>query len=665
MKTNISLTAWSVAGFFAILPFVSSVNLFYGAVNAKYFFILGFISFLSLFFAYSIIWQKHHLSIQRRWLLGLSFFLLLFYYLSTWLGISSSTSWGSDILRSSGLFFLSYIALFAFIAGEVLEERGWSLVRKSIAISGAVFAGLTFFANPGLALSAKFFNIDFSISGLTFANSTFAGTYLFLALVVTLIEWTRSESKRLGWFVLSGLYLLSPLLFNADIWLGKLSFLTAISNPALFLGDARSSSAAAWLAVIFLTGLWLISKIKVQKIKSKLNIVWAGLIVLGLVSAIGLLFTSGSFIQDAYIEQSTAARIIVWDIGLQALSDRPLLGFGPENFRFAFEQNFDQRLLLDENLGEIWFDRAHNIIIDTLVAVGFVGAFLLLILWSYFLFIVYRAVKRDLISEIEGWLLGALILGHFLQLQTSFNTVSSYIFLALIFGYGLWLERELQVEKLKIDNKFNIPQKVGGISLVIVILIFSWQVGQDYIKQRALVNIFQSNTPADQIINIDKALDSYFGFEAIRLPASSMVKGGLEAIAEGKGDQGVTALVNNQLDLYLSKYEQYLARVPNDYRAQINYIYLSLVRTALGENRLKEAEAVVLIAYDLSPQHPLTLIMDSLVKLYSGDVIGAKTKINEAVTINPNIKLTETIEDYIIKQEKQFPEITVIKLENL
>ena len=179
------------------------------------------------------------------------------------------------------------------------------------------------------------------------------------------------------------------------------------------------------------------------------------------------------------------------------------------------------------------------------------------------------------------------------------------------------------------------------------------------------MEIFRADSSAKQVENINSALDWYFGFESLRLASSSMVKGGLESISSSGGDPQTVALVNSQIGVYLEKYEDYIFNGPAHYRARVNYVYLSLLRTAFGENRLEQATEEVAVLYELSPDHALTYIMDSLVSLYSGDVALAEEKINQAIALNEKIEATNNIKKYIEIQKQNLPEITILKLENL
>lgn len=651
----------------ALLPFATSRNLFFGAINAKYFLLVGVILICMLYFAYLLVVKQHWLVFRSRRLLFLLGGALGVSYLALFFGVYPEHSLFSEINRSSGVLFLTAIAIFSFVTSELLTERDWSVVRRTIAGSAALFALFALLGSEGLGLSGRFFTINFDIDGLTIGNSTFAGAYLLIAFGITLIEFFRSKGRRARQIigVLALVQLFSPLLFNAQILLGNVSFVELVSSPFSIVGTARASSVAAFMVVGYVLGLLLIRRF--VAVKPSVNFMWAGVWLLGIVAMVGLLFVPGSVVQESYIEQSTAARIILWESAFEAVKERPFLGWGPENFRLAVDEYFDNRLYEERNIGEIWFDRAHNLIIDTLVSVGVVGLLVYMLLSAYFVLVAVRAARRGLISVIEANMLGVIVVAHVLQLQTSFDTITTYALMAVLFGYVLSLERRMLTRKpVAHRSVFN-----KGVALVLVALVVvgsAYLFFGEYSRQRALFSIFVTQDREQQIVLIHQAESRSSDFEALRLPSASLVRGmfGELSAEEEKRNEIVLTGGMEQLVIFGDYWRTYIEESPDDYRARMNYAYQLLVQTSLGGvDRIAEAKTIIEGSYELSPQNPITYVLDSVASLYSGDLSGAKEKINEALALNPDAPFSREMVAYIERQEASFPEVTVLKLNNL
>lgn len=643
----------------ALLPFLTSRHLFHAAVNVKYFFIITTILVGACIVA-NMLWQgKHSFTIKNRPLLWTGLGILAAYWVSALLGVYPERSIFSDIFRSSGVFFLTHIAVFALMLGEFLNERDWSVLRRTTVLSSAVFSFFTLLGAEGLGISGRLLWTNLDISGFTFGNSTFAGTYLVLALMIALIELIRTPARTRWWYttLISGvLIFFSPILFN----------LGALASLEVPIGSARASSATAILLLIFLGGYWLIRKYG-QRLRYALP-TWGAVFVVVILGGVTLLFTPGSVVQEQYIEASSAARIVVWQGGLEAFKERPVLGWGPDNFEQAFQQHFDNRLYQDEFIGEIWFDRAHNIIVDTLVEVGAVGAIALVVVAGAFVLVVYRARRRGVIGEPEAMILFALPLAHFLQLQTGFDTVGSYTLLAVLGGYGLWLERTAQAQET--NKKHRAPAaplyyKAGATALVALVLTSGYMTLGEYNRQSALYKIFIETSGQKQLALAEEATSRLSSFESLRLASASLLRATFAQLAEGKMSNESAARALAQLHVYEERLRTYVEEQPEYYRARLNLAYLLSIESVLGEKKLDEAQAVLTPAYELAPANPLTYSVDALIELYSGNLTAAREKAQAGVALNPNVSMSKEVLAHIEKQARTFPEVSVLRLENL
>lgn len=649
--------------FIGVFPFVAYERLFYGSVNAKYFFLLTFVAFLVLWFCYRLYTGKQALSFKGRWLLLLSTLTLGVSYLAGLWGVFPERSFFAELLRSTGLFYLTYIGLLAFVTSEMLQAQDWALVRRIIALSTALFAFLTLLGKQGLGLSGEVGSINLDLVGLTLGNETFAGIYLLLGLAITLIELFRATAtrERIMFGGLMLLQLLSPLLFNTIAFLGAPEQLFA--DPSTLIGTARASSVAAAFLLTYILGVLALKQWGSARFKTYGYIAWAGAWLLTLGTIIILLFTPGSAVQERYIEESTAARIIVWEAGLEAFQERPLLGWGPENFRFALDHHFDNRLYLDENIGEIWFDRAHNLFVDTLVSVGALGLLLYVLLAVYAVVVATRAVRQNSISEMEGHILGALVAAHVLQLQTGFDTVGTYGLLGIIAGYLLWLERKMNLSVLELSIPWR--RTAAALLALAVIGLSVPSLFAEYLQQKALFNIFTTSNTEQHKLYIGRVLAQQSDFEAFRLSSASLVKGILTKLGTGQVDRATLAAYGEELTLYENFLRTYIADHPEDYRTRMNFANVLFLKTILGDNKLAEAKEVIAASYALSPENPLTYVMAALAELYSGNIKEAQTLIEQGIGLNSDIEYTKEIRDRINKQVANFPNITVIPLENL
>ncbi|MEZ5202989.1 MAG: O-antigen ligase family protein [Acidimicrobiales bacterium] len=69
-------------------------------------------------------------------------------------------------------------------------------------------------------------------------------------------------------------------------------------------------------------------------------------------------------------------RVLMWEAGVEALDERPLVGWGPGRFREATSSRITAEFARLEGPEKVFFD-AHNVVVEQLVTTGVVGAALL------------------------------------------------------------------------------------------------------------------------------------------------------------------------------------------------------------------------------------------------------------------------------------------------
>ncbi|MBI1960727.1 MAG: O-antigen ligase family protein [Candidatus Liptonbacteria bacterium] len=100
----------------------------------------------------------------------------------------------------------------------------------------------------------------------------------------------------------------------------------------------------------------------------------------------------GRFLRISIHDRSLQARVFVWEAALKGWLERPLFGWGPENFTTVFDAHFDVRHYDPKERSDTWYDRAHSVYFDYLVQTGIVGltAFL-----AMFVVLFWRIVRRE------------------------------------------------------------------------------------------------------------------------------------------------------------------------------------------------------------------------------------------------------------------------------
>ncbi|MEI8327959.1 MAG: O-antigen ligase family protein [Candidatus Taylorbacteria bacterium] len=113
-------------------------------------------------------------------------------------------------------------------------------------------------------------------------------------------------------------------------------------------------------------------------------------------------------------------RASIWPMAIKGGLERPILGWGQENFNYIFNANYAPKMFGQEQ----WFDRAHSVFIDWFVASGFVGLIAYIALYILALIMIW---KSD-ISVAKKSVLTGLIAAYGVNNLAVFDSLASYVF---------------------------------------------------------------------------------------------------------------------------------------------------------------------------------------------------------------------------------------------
>ncbi len=177
-------------------------------------------------------------------------------------------------------------------------------------------------------------------------------------------------------------------------------------------------------------------------------------------------------------DTKTQARAYIWPMALKGFTERPILGWGQENFNYIFNANYNPKMWNQEQ----WFDRAHNVYLDWLVASGAVGLIVYLALYV----LIILAVWRSSLSVSQKSVLTGLVIGYGIHNFFVFDNLASYIFFFALLGFAGSASSK-RADQSASSKSFSL-EAVEYIVLPVAIIIF---VGGMYFLN---VRMIQANT---------------------------------------------------------------------------------------------------------------------------------------------------------------------------
>ncbi len=247
---------------------------------------------------------------------------------------------------------------------------------------------------------------------------------------------------------------------------------------------------------------------------------------IGLIILIGAVFwinRDAQFVKNSEIlsrmasiswnETKTQARGYIWPMALRGVAERPILGWGQENFNYIFNANYEPRMWNQEQ----WFDRAHNVFLDWLVASGIVGFLSYISLYV----LAVLAIWRSNMAFSEKSVLFGLISGYAIHNIFVFDNLASYMMFMAVLGFSSSFEKGRHIkwfEKI-INHKEAFSYVIAPIIIVLLVLSMYFVNIRTIQANTRLITALQACANGQPSIELfDKTLepDSYTANQEIR-----------------------------------------------------------------------------------------------------------------------------------------------------
>lgn len=306
-----------------------------------------------------------------------------------------------DFERMGGVWSLLHYLLFYALLRVFFREKEWKLYLNLCLGVSALVSGVALYqgaANAGVTA--------------TIGNPGLLALYLFLG--VCLSTYLAFQSGRL---VLRAVYAGSAVLGLAAI--------TVSHNRASFLGLAAAAAVA--LIVYFIIGRRHRRTVAAMGVVTVLGVGIAmtlvarspdGWVSRRLPATFGRIATSG-------LQTADANRMVLWTAAFAGFRDRPLVGYGPENYHLAWSAHFQPRIYTATNEQRV--DRAHNIMLEVLSTTGIIGFAAFLAMWAALFFSISAGLRNKLLSLSDGAFFAGLSIGYLAALVFWFIDINSFV----------------------------------------------------------------------------------------------------------------------------------------------------------------------------------------------------------------------------------------------
>lgn len=437
----------------------------------------------------------------------------------------------SNYERMEGYVSVLHLGAFTFVIAHMLKTKlewlRYSLVSLGIAAVLVFYGYIELFRE--LAASGNMPRID-----ATLGNPTYFAAYILfhIGLLVYIGITDRARAKPAVSVYVYGL--------GIAFFVGALFF---TGTRGTMLGLIGGSFAAALLIVIFGKQYTRLRKAALIALAS-IGVLVGAFILLkdtALIQNVVFLrrFAEITFTTNPYQQ----ARPALWGMAVQGIQERPLVGWGQDNFNYVFAKYYNPQIYGHEQ----WFDRSHNMFVEWLVTTGIVGFTGYILLLVAFFFVLWR-LPNERLSIIQKSVITGTVIGYFIHNMFVFDNVVSYIlFFALVgFVHSEAIASRNDVPSTATQQKYSLPYLVpAAIALIALPFILYFVVYEPYKANASLLEALQINNSltlapmeaeknvAQMLMLFEKALSlNTQGKQEIREQMSSVAAGVYSGLGE-------------------------------------------------------------------------------------------------------------------------------------
>lgn len=558
-----------------------------------------------VFFAWVILAKKY--PEYRPSFKGITLFLFLFLAvmsLSALFGANPSLSFWSKFERMTGVLMWLHLFGFYLAASTVLQKKDWLRIFGASASLGVLMGLLSVFKkDPGMR------------GGGTLGNDSFYGTYLLINIFLAVYLFFAAAKKGNRSKLL--------MIFSGSSFLALVYF--------LFRSEANAAQISFLGGLVLLFCLWLATSKK--KVFRLIGLAALAAIVLGGSAAIVLAMRTDSYVYHALTnrlgESALSARLVVWDAAYQGFIDRPLLGYGPENFEYAFIRHYNSCFGTSSGKcsGSVWFDRAHNIIFDRLSTTGILGLVTYLAIFGTAIFFLWKGFFNNLIGFPEAGVFTALIAAYFVQNLTVFDMIASLILVIFVLAFiASTLAEKKNGKKEEALSKIFLVALAG----VFFICFTQFIVNPASAGHSVIVTLKSPFGTVDRLNNYQKTLAlSPMGCYQIRQFFAQTL---LNEEKKGKMSKETEA---KELEALTVELEKSINETPADYKSYYMLSQLYTLWSSFDDSKIAMAENASAQMIALSPANQKGYWMLAQVRLYQNRVNDAYDLAKEAYDLEP------------------------------
>lgn len=634
---------WGMHMLALVLPLLYFGGRAFPYISSKTFFLYGTVGILVALWIYTIATDRSYRLTGKQWF-AMSPFIIYIVWMSIAgiAGINPGLSVWSSLGRGTGLLTLYHLLGMCLVSISLANQYGfWVYVRRMLTLltlSGFILILSVWFGDEGFGVQSSMFRN--SSGGGLIGNSSLAAAYLMFVLCfsgVLLVSTDIAKRVRILAWTTVGLIIFSPLFIN----------LQGLWNGRGILGSARGAFIALFVAV----GISLFTYLALSSKKSSKVVGLSSIAVSGALFVVLWLklLTPGTVIHEGFVKAASGTRFVYWDIAAKAMSERPLVGYGPENYASAVHRYFNPQLLGKDLAFEVWTDRAHNVFYDIGATGGYPAIGFYFLCSIGMVYGTYRAQRSSVFTRAQAAVIVGGITGYVFQNLFVFDGIVS-LFGFVLLASMVYAAQDTQ-SKPSSGRVFGENTRYVLTILLIIGASLSWYSFAYLPSRKALLFGSIMGAPIDvrasrysELLNgspVGNAWDvGGFAHDIYKFYAKDAVS--------VKADTRVLPYAIKDVASFIAYAEHIAAKNPTDYRLRMSMIHLYSTQIYLSDMAYNESLAnhmlaLLAAAHALSPTDPQIYWAKGQIAAWKGDLQGVVDAYQEAIALDRTLVPAHTL----------------------
>jgi O-antigen ligase len=366
------------------------------------------------------------------------------------LGVNPYNSFWSNYERMEGYVTILHLTLYFMIVKSILRtKKDWKVFFNIFVIASVLVSVFAFIVPPYTTKSTQLGWEYGERLYSTIGNPPFLASYLLFASFLGIILFFSTQKP-----VIKYIYIL-PVILNSGV---------------IYFTASRGAILAAFVGIIIFAVFYIFLELKLTKEKHSKKTALLFFSIFIILSVLFLAFGSTDTAKNdntlhrfatMFSDASVQTRLTTWKMAWEGIKEKPLLGWGQENFIGVYTVN-----AIPYRKEQVWIDRAHNIIIEWLINAGIMGLISYLAVFGSAFYILWKAFQKEIISKREMITIVTALIVYFISNLFIFDTINTYLIFFTLLAYI----DNIDILKSASHEKVDIKSKKLKIKLACILL---------------------------------------------------------------------------------------------------------------------------------------------------------------------------------------------------